>query len=129
MRWKMTFQVLDKKGHQFLELLNNNNKPLKPTYSKGRSWLKYFGHTTSLCARPTRAIVNYTPISKYWLRFFPQEEFKCLYRTYPIETRYYILFDCKRYNKYWNLRRNTISHFTLFLEFNSSTFSFRESIT
>jgi len=37
MRWKMTFQASDKKGHQFLELLNNDNKPLKLTYSKGRS--------------------------------------------------------------------------------------------
>jgi len=124
----MTFQASDNKEHQFLELLNNDNKPLKPTYSKGRSWLKYFGYFTSLCMRAKRAIVNYAPISKYWLRFFPQKEFKCLCRTYPIETRRYILFDWKRYNKYWNLRRDTISHFTL-LEFNSSMSSFRESIT
>jgi len=70
MRWKMTFQVLDKKGHQFLELLNNDNKPLEPTYSKDRSWLKYFGHSTSLCTRVIRAIVNHASIGNYWLRFF-----------------------------------------------------------
>ena len=129
MRWKMTFQASDKKGHQFLELLNNDNKPLELTYSKCGSWLKYFGHSTSLCMRATRAIVNHAPISKYWLRFFSQEEFKCPCGTYLIETMHHILFDCKRYNKYWNPRRNTISHFTLFLEFNSSVFSFEESIT
>ena len=125
----MNFQASDKKGHQFLELLNNDNKPLELTYSKGRSWLKYFGYSTLLCMRATRAIVNHAPIGKYWLRFFPWEEFKCLYRTYPIETKHYALFDHKRYNKYWNPRRDTISHFILFLEFNSSAFSFGESIT
>ena len=100
MRWKMTFQVLDKKRHQFLKLLNNDNKPLELTYSKDRSWLKYFEYSTSLCIRVTRAIVNYASIGKYQLRFFLQEEFKCLSGTYPIETRYYVFFDCKRYNKY-----------------------------
>jgi len=79
--------------------------------------------------RATRAIVNHAPIGEYQLRFFPWEDFKCPYRTYPIETRHHILFDCKRYNEYWNPKRNTISHFTLFLEFNNSAFSFEKSIT
>jgi len=60
----MTFQASDKKEHQFLELLNNDNKPLELTYSKCGSWLKYFGHSTSLCMRATRAIVNHAPIGK-----------------------------------------------------------------
>jgi len=93
----MTFQALDEKEH---ELCNDDNKPLEPTYSKGGSWLKYFGHSTSLYMRATRAIINHTPIGEYQLRFFPQEEFKCLCGTYSIETRCYILFDCKRYNEY-----------------------------
>jgi len=96
----MIFQVSDEKEHLFLKLLNNNNKSLEPIYSKGRTWLKYFDHSTSLCVRATRAIVNHTPIGKYWLRFFPLEDFKCLYKTYSIETRHYILFDCERYNEY-----------------------------
>ena len=96
----MIFQTLDKKVYLFLKLLDSNNKPLKPTYSKGKSWLKYFGHSTSLCMRATKAIVNYASIGEYQLRFFLQEEFKYLCRTYPIETRCYIIFDCKRYNKY-----------------------------
>ena len=58
----MIFQVLDKKRHQFLKLLDNNNKPLELTYSKGRTWLKYFGHSNSLCMRVTRAIVNHAHI-------------------------------------------------------------------
>ena len=125
----MTFQVLDEKGNHFLELLDNDNKPLEPTYSKGRIWLKYFGHSNSLYARATRAIVNHAPISEYRLRFFPREDFKYLYSDYPIKTRCYILYNCKRYNKYWNPRRDIISYFTLFLEYNSSNFSFGENIT
>ena len=67
----MNFQVSDKKEHQFLELLDDDNKLLGLTYSKGKSWLKYFGHSNLLCARVTRAIVNHASIGKYWLRFFP----------------------------------------------------------
>jgi len=109
--WKMTFQASDKKGNHSLELLNDENKPLEPMYSKGGTWLKYFGHSNSLCARVTRAIVNHALIGKYRLRFFPQEDFKCPCSNYPIETRCHILYDCERYNEYWNPRRDTISHF------------------
>ena len=68
--WKMTFQALDLKGHQFLELCGKDNNPLEPLYSKDSIWLKYFGHLNFLCIRVTRVIVNYAPIGKYKLRFF-----------------------------------------------------------
>jgi len=68
--WKMTF-YLDLKGHHFLDLCNEDNNPLEPTYVKGKLWLKYFGHSNSLCAKVTRAIVNHATIGKYRLRFFP----------------------------------------------------------
>jgi len=61
----MTFQASDNKGHNFLELLDNENNLLKLIYSKDGTWLKYFGYSNLLCARATRAIINYTPISKY----------------------------------------------------------------
>ena len=128
-RWKMTFQASDDRGHNFLKLLDNENNPLELTYSKGRMWLKYFGHSNSLCARATRAIINHAPISKRQLRFFPHEDFKCLCDNYPIETRCHILQECKIYNNYWNPRSATIGHFTLFLVYNSNAFSFGESIT
>ena len=76
-----------------------------------------------------RAIVNYTPIGKYYLRFFPQEDFVYSYSLYSIETRRYILHECKIFNNYWNFRKNMLSHFILFLEFNSNVFSFGECIT
>ena len=70
----MMFQASDVKGRQFLELLNDNLHPIKPSYFKGESWLKFFGHFNSLCARVSRAIVNHALIGEYYLRFFLQEE-------------------------------------------------------
>ena len=32
----MTFQALDAKEQQFLELLDNNLNPIEPSYAKGR---------------------------------------------------------------------------------------------
>ena len=75
--WKITFQASDLKGHQFLELCDEDNNSLKPLYSKDGTWLKYFGHSNSLCTRATRVIVNHAPISKYRLRFFHWEDFSC----------------------------------------------------
>ena len=127
--WRMMFQASDAKEQNFLDLLDDDLKSIKPSYFKGGPWLKFFGHSNSLCARASRAIINHAPIGEYRLRFFPQEEFKCPCGLYPIETRRHVLHKCKRYNNYWNPRWDTIAHFTLFLEFNSSAFSFRESIT
>ena len=85
--WKMTFQVSDLKGRNFLELVDNDNKPLKPTYCKDGSWLQVFGHSNLLCARATRAITNHAPIEEYHLKFFLNEDFSCPYSLYPIKTR------------------------------------------
>ena len=127
--WKMTFQASDDKGRYFLDLLDNDLNSIKLTYSKGGLWLKFFGHSNSLCTRATRAITNHAPIGEYWLRFFPQEEFLCPCGQHSIETRHHILHECRRFNNYWNLRQDTITHFILFLEFNNGAFTFGESIT
>jgi len=76
--------------------------------------------------RATRAIVNHAPIGEYRLRFFPKEEFSCPCGLYPIESRWHLLHECKRFNNYWNSRRDSISHFVLFLVYNSNAFSFGE---
>ena len=127
----MTFQASDLKGHHFFDLCNEYNNSLKPMsiYMKDRFWLKYFGHSNLLCTRTTRAIVNHAPISEYKLRFFPQEDFSCPYNSYLLESRHYILHDCRRFDTYWNPKRDSISHFVFFLEFNSSAFSFGDAIT
>ena len=120
----MTFQVPDAKSRQFLDLLDNNLYSIEPSYTKEGSWIKYFGYSNSLCVRATRAIINHAP-----LHFFPNKDFSCLCRNYPIELRCHILHDCKRFNNHWNPRRDTISHFVSFLEFNLNAFSFSEGIT
>jgi len=125
----MTFQVSDMKGRNFLELVDSDNNILEPTYSKGGTWLQFVGHSNMLCARATRAITNHAPISEYRLRFFPREEFSCPCGLYPIETRQHILHECRRFNEYWNPRRDSIAHFILFLELNLSAFAFTSCTT
>jgi len=101
----MSFQASDLKERNFLELLDEGFNSLKPLNIKDSSWLQYFSHSNSLCAKATRAIVNYVPIGKYRLRFFLRENFLCSCSSYPIKSQQHILYDCKRFNNYRNLRR------------------------
>ena len=78
----MTFQASDLKGKQFLDLFDNDNNIIKPSYVKEGSWLKVFSHLNPLCVHTSRAITNHAPTSEYRLRFFPMEEFKCLCGSY-----------------------------------------------
>ena len=67
---KMMFQASNLKENQFLDLLDDDNNTIEPSYVKGGSWLKMFGHSNSLCVHATRAITNHTLIGEYRLRFF-----------------------------------------------------------
>jgi len=124
----MMFQASNLKENQFLDLVDDDNNIIKPTYIKGGLWLKIFGYSNSLCTHTTRAITNHAPIGKFRLRLFPRKEFKCPYNQYPIETRCHILHECGRFNRYWNPRRDSLSHFIMFLVFNPSAFSFLNSL-
>jgi len=86
-QWKMSFQVVDLKGKNFLELLHTNLNPIEPLTIKGSPWLQQFDHLNSLCIRATRAIVNHTSISEYCLRFLLRKDFLCLCSLYSIKTR------------------------------------------
>ena len=99
-QWKITFQASDRKGKQFLDLLDNDLNTIEPSYTKDSLWLKVFGHSNLLCACATRAITNHAPTREYWLRFFPNEDFVCSYNEYPIESRRHILHECRRFNRY-----------------------------
>ena len=96
----MTFQASDRKRRNFLDLVDNNYEDIKPSYIKGNSWLQAFGYLNLLCARATRAITNHAPIGEYYLRFFPNKDFSCPCSNFPIESRRYVLYDCKRHNGY-----------------------------
>ena len=122
--WKMTFQASDRKGNHFLDLLDNDLKAIELSYSKGGPWLQAFGHSNSLCAWAVRAITNHAPIGEYRSCFFPNMDFSCPCNNYPIETRRHILYECQRFNRYWNPRRDMLSHFVMFLTFNLNAFAF-----
>ena len=116
--WKITFQASDGKGRQFLNLLDDNFNIIELSYSKEGPWIQSFGYSNLLCVYATRAITNHAPIGEYRLRFFPNEEFKCLYGVYPIESRRYILYEYRRFNGYWNPKQDFLSHFVMFLKAN-----------
>jgi len=126
-QWKMMFQASDRKGNHFLDLVDNNLNIIEPVYTKGDSWLQAFGHSNSLCAHTMRAITNHTPIGEYRLRFFSKEDFKCPCSNYPIESRRHILHECRRFNRYWNPRRDSLNHFTMFLITNPLAFAFADN--
>jgi len=92
------FQALDYKGRSFLDILDDDLNIIEPLYFKEGSWLKYFSHSNILYTRATRAFVNYASIGGY------------------------IPHEYKRFNNYWNPRRDMLSHFILFLEFNNKAF-------
>jgi len=96
----MIFQTSDYKGNNFFNLANNNNLLIRPTYLRRRAWLKYLKHSNSPCVQATKAIINHISISKYCLRFFPRKLFECLCKIYSIKSRYHVLYDYRRYNKY-----------------------------
>jgi len=73
----MTFQASDLKDQQFLELVDDGDNPIEPSYVNGGSWLKVIGYSNLLCVRATRAIMNHAPIGEYRLCFFLKEDFKC----------------------------------------------------
>jgi len=122
-----SFQASDGKGKHFLDLVDDNLNSIEPAYTKGGPWLQVFGHSNSLCARATRAITNHAPIGEYRLRFFPNEDFKCPCNNYPIETRRHILHERSRFNGYWNPRRDSLNHFTMFLITNPNAFAFTDN--
>ena len=125
--WKMTFQVSDGKGKHFLDLLDDNLNVIEPSYTRDGPWLQTFGHSNLLCTCTVRAITNHTPIGEYRLLFFPNMDFACPCDNYPIKSRRHILYECQRFNRYWNPRRDTLSHFMMFLTSNPNAFAFTDN--
>ena len=125
-QWKMMFQASDGKENHFLDLLDDDFNIIKLSQSKDGPWLQAFGYSNLLCACVTRAITNHTPIGKYRLRFFPDKDFSCPCNNYPLESRRHILHECKRFNQYWNTRRDSLNYFIMFLVANPNAFVFTD---
>ena len=80
----MLFLTSNLKEKYFLDLLDNKHNTIVPSYIKGGPWIKHFGHSNLLYVRVTRAITNHALIDEYCLRFFPNEYFSCLCRSYSV---------------------------------------------
>ena len=120
------FQASDRKGKQFLDLLDDNFNLVEPSYTKDGPWLQVFGHSNLLCTRAMRAITNHAPIGEYRLRFFPNKDFSCPCNNYHIESRRHILYKYRGFNGYWNPRRDSLNYFIMFLIANPNTFTFTD---
>ena len=122
--WWENFKSLNLKRRSFLNLLNNDHLDIMPSYTKGGPWIKNFSFSNILCTWAMRAITNHASNGEYQLCFFPREDFSCPCRSYPIETRHHILYDCsRRFKKNWNPGRETISQFISFLEYNLNEYT------
>ena len=49
----MCFQASNRKGNNFMDLLDNDFNIIELSYTKGEPWLQAFGHSNSLCTRAT----------------------------------------------------------------------------
>jgi len=69
--WQKLFKDSKKKGQLFLEFEDDNEKVIKPIYTKGGLWLPHIGISNSICVRFTHMMLGHAPIGEYWQRFFP----------------------------------------------------------
>jgi len=75
--WQKMFSTEKRKGQLFLNFEDNKQRIIKPTYTKGRSWLLSIGFTNALCAHFTHMTTSYTPIGEYHQKFFPNSPTSC----------------------------------------------------
>ena len=123
--WTTEFSRSEIQGRNFLAMNTEKHKEATPMYAKGGTWMSYLGHSISLCARATRAILNHAPTGEYRARFFPQESPACPCGQSDIETRQHILTECPRFTKdRVSLPSPCIGDFIKFLTSNPTAFTF-----
>ena len=123
--WITDFSRGDTRDRHFLATKKDKQNEACPTYTKGGTWLSLLGHSITLCARATRAILNHAPIGEYRAQFHPQEPAACPCGEVDLKTRAHILTDCPRFTK----DRVTLPHPCLgdlikFLTSNPTAFAF-----
>jgi len=122
--WQQSFKDSKKKGQLFLEFKDDNEKVLKPTYSKGGSWLLYIGISNSVCARFTCMMLGHAPIGEYRQRFFPNTPIHCPCEEADVKTREHIFMQCKLFDSSSRPRDICISSFVEFIIGNPTSFCF-----
>jgi len=96
--WQTSFANSLKKGHYFLNFEDEKQRVIKPTYTKGGSWLPVIGFTNSLCARFTHMITGHAPIREYRQRFLPHLPTSCPCGEAEVQTCEHIVMECDRHN-------------------------------
>ena len=122
--WQQLFKDSKKKGQLFLEFEDDNEKVIKPTYSKGGSWLLHIGISNSICTRFTHMMLGHAPIGEYQQRFFPNTPIQCPCGEADVETREHIFMQCNQYDSSFCLRDICISSFVEFIVGNPTSFCF-----
>ena len=123
--WTTEFLRGETRGRSFLTINTEKYKVAIPTYAEGGTWMCHLGHSISLCARATRAILNHAPIGEYRTRFFPQETCACPCGQSNVETRLHILTECTRFTSdRITLPSPCIGDFIKFLTSNPLAFAF-----
>jgi len=82
----------------FLNFEDEKEKVIKPTYTKGGSWLSIIGFTNSLCARFTRMTTGHAPIREYRQRFFLHLPTSCPCGKAKVQTREHIVMEYDRHD-------------------------------
>jgi len=121
--WQNLFSISQKKDQQFLDFEDEKQNVIKPTYSKGGSWLPSISFTNALCACFICMTTGYTPIGEYQQQFFPNSPLNCSCGQAELQTQEHIVMHCPLHNstRPYNIVINSFVHF---LNNNPSAFCF-----
>jgi len=64
-KWQESFLSNPKRDQCFLDFEDENQNVIKPTYTKGGSWLSSIGFTNLLCVHFTCMTTSHAPIGEY----------------------------------------------------------------
>jgi len=122
--WQESFADNPKKRQYFLNFEDKEQKVIKPTYTKGGSWLPFIGFTNSLCARFTRMTTSHASIGEYRQRFFLHLPTNYTCSEAEVQTREHIIMECNLYDLSTRPCNIIINSFVHFLMDNPKAFSF-----
>ena len=120
----MSFTNSLKKGHYFLNFEDKKQRVIKPTYTKGSSWLPIIGFTNSLCAHFIHMTTGHAPIGEYKQRFFSHLPTSCPCGKAEVQTQEHIIMECNRHDLSTQPYNIVINSFVHFLADNPEAFSF-----
>ena len=122
--WQESFANSLKKGQCFLDFEDEKQQVIKPTYTKGGSWLPFIGFKNSLCTRFTCMTTGHAPIGEYRQRFFPHLPTSYLCGKVEVQTREHIIMECDLHDPSTRPCNIIINSFVHFLTDNPGAFSF-----